>query len=224
MADIFSASSEFPTLVFRDTGRRLTLQGCVPLIAVRGVVLVNPAGRRAVDPDQAARTRIRSRGATDRDRGDAAGREGFPDRADRQRADAAGQQIMPVPGLARRIIPVQWQAVEVGLVTVTGQMLEMLSVPRAAALADVPVMIGLDTTDVEIYGRQKRGVASNHQGSAGRRPHVATWAVTEVVLAADLGDSTDDPRAPDLLRRALGCLPERARRTRARPYLLRDRS
>ncbi|HEY3649670.1 MAG TPA: hypothetical protein VGL33_16995, partial [Streptosporangiaceae bacterium] len=45
------------------------------------------------------------------------------------------------------------------------------------------------------------------------RPHVAAWAETEIVLAADLGDGTDDPRAtaPDLLRRALGCLPAAAR-------------
>src|SRR5207302_983534 len=36
---------------------------------------------------------------------------------------------------------------------------------------------------------------------------------TEIVLAADLGDGTDDPRAtaPDLLRRALACLPAAAR-------------
>ena len=34
-----------------------------------------------------------------------------------------------------------------------------------------------------------------------------------MVLAADLGDGTDDPRAtaPDLLRRALACLPAAAR-------------
>jgi hypothetical protein len=45
------------------------------------------------------------------------------------------------------------------------------------------------------------------------RPHVAAWAETEIVLAADLGSGTDDPRAsaPDLLRRALAALPERAR-------------
>jgi hypothetical protein len=38
---------------------------------------------------------------------------------------------------------------------------------------------------------------------------VAAWAEAETVLAADLGDGTDDPRAtaPGLLRRALGCLP-----------------
>jgi len=89
----------------------------------------------------------------------------------------------------------------------------MLPAPRAAALTDAPVTIDLDTTDVEVYGRKKRGVAYNHQGQRVGRPHVATWAEAEIVLAADLGDGTDDPRAtaPDLLRRALASLPERAR-------------
>jgi len=75
------------------------------------------------------------------------------------------------------------------------------------------VTIDLDATDVEVYGRKKRGVAYNHQGRRVGRPHVATWAETETVLAADLGSGTDDPRAsaPDLLRRALAGLPERAR-------------
>jgi hypothetical protein len=56
-------------------------------------------------------------------------------------------------------------------------------------------------------------VAYNHQGQRVGRPHVATWAETETVLAADLGTGTDDPRAsaPGLLRRALAGLPERAR-------------
>ena len=84
---------------------------------------------------------------------------------------------------------------------------------RAAALAGGPVTIDLDTTDVEVYGRKKRGVAYNHQGQRVGRPHVAAWAETEIVLAADLGDGTDDPRAtaPDLLRRALAALPAAAR-------------
>ena len=53
----------------------------------------------------------------------------------------------------------------------------------------------------------------NHQGQRVGRPHVASWAETEIVLAADLGDGTDDPRAtaPDLLRRALAALPAAAR-------------
>ena len=140
---------------------------------------------------------------------------------DRQRADAAGQQITPVPGLssttaaglARRIAPAQWQAVETGLAVVTERMLGLLPPERAAALAEGPVTIDLDTTDVEVYGRKKRGVAYNHQGQRVGRPHVATWAETEIVLAADLGSGTDDPRAtaPALLRRALACLPAAAR-------------
>jgi hypothetical protein len=94
-------------------------------------------------------------------------------------------------------------------------MLLLLPAPRAAALTDGPVTIDLDTTDVEVYGSKKRGVAYNHQGQRVGRPHVATWAETEVALAADLGDGTDDPRAtaPDLLRRALASLPQRARQS-----------
>jgi Transposase DDE domain group 1 len=147
--------------------------------------------------------------------------EDFLTGLDRQRADAAGQQLAPVPGLssttaaglARRITPGQWQAVETGLAAVTGRMLDLLPAPRAAALTEGPVTIDLDTTDVEVYGRKKRGVAYNYQGQRVGRPHVASWAETEITLAADLGDGTDDPRAtaPGLLRRALAALPERAR-------------
>ena len=66
---------------------------------------------------------------------------------------------------------------------------------------------------MEVYGRKKRDVAYNRQGQRVGRPHVASWAEAEIVLAADLGDGTDDPRAtaPDLLRRALAALPPRAR-------------
>jgi Transposase DDE domain group 1 len=147
--------------------------------------------------------------------------EDFLTGLDRQRADAAGQQIAPVPGLAsttaaglaRRLTPAQWQAVESGLAAVTSRMLSLLPAERAAALAGGPVTIDLDTTDVEVYGSKKRGVAYNYQGQRVGRPHVAAWAETEIVLAADLGDGTDDPRAtaPGLLRRALACLPAKAR-------------
>ena len=147
--------------------------------------------------------------------------EDFLTGLDRHRADAAGQQVTPVPGLAsttaaglaRRITPAQWRAVETGLAAVTGRMLGLLPAEQAAALTGGPVTIDLDATDVEVYGRKKRGVAYNHQGQRVGRPHVAAWAETEVVLAADLGGGTDDPRAtaPDLLRRALAALPPQAR-------------
>jgi hypothetical protein len=147
--------------------------------------------------------------------------EDFLTGLDRQRADQAGQLLAPVPGLssttaaglARRLTPGQWQAVETGLAAVTGRMLTLLPAARAAALTEGPVTIDLDTTDVEVYGRKKRGVAYNYQGQRVGRPHVASWAETEITLAADLGDGTDDPRAtaPDLLRRALAALPPRPR-------------
>jgi len=48
---------------------------------------------------------------------------------------------------------------------------------------------------VEGFGSKKQGVAYNHQGQQVGRPHVAIWAETETMLAADLGSGTDDVRA-----------------------------
>jgi hypothetical protein len=96
---------------------------------------------------------------------------------DRQRDDVAGQALAPVPGLsgstaaglARRLSPGQWRAVETGLGDVAAAALAALPARRVAALCE-RVTIDLDTTDVEVYGRHKRGVAFNHQGQrVGRR-------------------------------------------------------
>jgi hypothetical protein len=78
--------------------------------------------------------------------------------------------------------------------------------------------IDLDPTDVETYGAKKEGVAYNHQGQRVGRPHPAVWAETGLVLAADLGSGTDDPRpqAPDLIARAVAALPEGLGRPRVR--------
>jgi hypothetical protein len=144
---------------------------------------------------------------------------------DRHRCDAAGQVLTPVPGLcsttaaglARRMDAGQWAGVETGLGAVTEQVLARLPEARAAALVET-VTIDLDTTDVEVYGRRKAGVAYNYQGQRVGRPHVATWAETGVTLAAQLGSGTDDPRpeAPGLLRRALTSLPRGVRRVALR--------
>ena len=115
---------------------------------------------------------------------------------DRQRADAAGQQITPVPGLAsttaaglaRRLTPAQWQAVESGLAAVTSRMLSLLPAQRVAALADGLVTIDLDTTDVEVSTDARSAawrINTRASGSAarnsrpGRRPRLPwlpTWA------------------------------------------------
>jgi hypothetical protein len=147
---------------------------------------------------------------------------------DRHRADTSGQALTPVPGLAsttaaglaRRFTEGQWAAVETGLgevhATALG-LLEQVAPDRAQALAE-DVTIDMDTTDVEVYGRLKHGVAFHHQGQRVGRPHVAAWADTAVVLAADLGEGRDDPRATcaELLSRALAALPAPARAGRIR--------
>ncbi len=135
---------------------------------------------------------------------------------DRQCADVAGQALVPVAGLAsttatglaRRVSPEQWAAVETGVATVTHRMLDRLPAKRREALL-ASVTIDLDVTDVEVYGRKKRGVAYNYQGQRCGRPHVASWAELEVALAANLLAGDEDPRAdaPGLLRRALAALP-----------------
>jgi len=119
---------------------------------------------------------------------------------DRLCADGAGQALVPVAGLgsrtaaglARRISPEQWAAVETGVATVTARMLERLPPGGRQAMLR-SVTIDLDTTDVEVYGRKKRGVA-NYQGQRVGRPHVASWAELEVMLAADLLAGDQDPR------------------------------
>jgi len=139
---------------------------------------------------------------------------------DRQRADAAGQVLSPVPGLAsttaaglaRRIDGQQWRRVEKGVATATARMFGMLP-PKRKALLTREATIDIDASDVEVYGRKKRGVAHNYAGARCGRPHVASWAETNTVLAADLLSGDVDPRASAvmLLRRAVVALPPRVR-------------
>jgi hypothetical protein len=144
---------------------------------------------------------------------------------DRQRADVVGQVITPVPGLssttaaglARRFTDPQWTAVETGVAQVTQRMLERVPTARRTRLC-AAATIDLDASDVEVYGRKKRGVAYNHEGRRVGRVHVASWAEVETVLAGELLSGNDDPRAhaAELLRRALAALPEQARAGRVR--------
>ncbi|MGH3845230.1 MAG: hypothetical protein ACRDS0_27940 [Pseudonocardiaceae bacterium] len=95
---------------------------------------------------------------------------------DRQRTDVAGQVLAPVAGLssttaaglARRITDAQWAQLETGLARVTERVLGRVSVARRARLCE-SVTIDLDATDVEVYGRKKRGWTSTIMGCATRR-------------------------------------------------------
>jgi Transposase DDE domain group 1 len=137
---------------------------------------------------------------------------------DRVRADQAGQLLVPVPGLAtstaagiaRRFTEQHWRGAEAGLAAATARMVSLLPAERAAELAGGPVTIDVDATDVEVYGSKKRGAAYNYQGQRAGRPHVASWAETEIPLAADLLSGDQDPRSHvvSLLHRALAALPQ----------------
>jgi Transposase DDE domain group 1 len=140
---------------------------------------------------------------------------------DRVRADQAGQLVTPVPGLAtstaagiaRRFTQEHWRGAEAGLARATAAMIGLLPAERAAELAEGPVTIDIDATDVEVYGSKKRGVAYNYQGQRAGRPHVASWAETEIPLAAGLLSGDQDPRShvTGLLGRALAAVPQAVR-------------
>jgi len=142
---------------------------------------------------------------------------------DPQRLDVAAQRLSALPvlpsttagGLARRFDADRLAGIEAGSARVVARAFELLPAARREALRAGPVTIDLDSTDVEVYGRRKQGVAYNYQGQRVGRPHVATWAQAGLALAADLLGGKDDvrPAAGQLLRRALAALPAAVRDT-----------
>jgi len=122
---------------------------------------------------------------------------------DRRRADAVGEALSAVPtpastttaGLAARFSPQQVIAVEDGLATLIGRVMQLLPVRRRVVLQAGPATIDLDGTEVECYGRAKDGICFNYLGQRAGRPHVASWAEAGMVLAADLLAGDEDPRA-----------------------------
>jgi len=107
---------------------------------------------------------------------------------DRHRADAAAQVLSAVPAVAS---------------TTAGGLTRCFG----------PDRVDLDSTDVEVYGRRKRGVDYNYQGQRAGRPHLATWADTGFTLAGDLLTGVQDVRAHSsaLLARAMAALPDEVR-------------
>jgi hypothetical protein len=91
----------------------------------------------------------------------------FVNATDRHRADTAAQALSAVPavasttagGLARRFISDRVAGIEAGNATVVARGWSLLGEQRRTALLRDPVSIDLDATDVEVYGRHKRGVA-----------------------------------------------------------------
>ncbi|MGC4190552.1 MAG: IS1380 family transposase [Thermomicrobiales bacterium] len=139
---------------------------------------------------------------------------------DRQRADVAASRLSSAPllasttaaGLARRFGPEHLAGVESALADLAQRAVALLPAERKTALS-AKATIDLDSTDVEVYGSKKEGVACNYRGQRSGRPHLATWAEAGLTVAADLLAGNDDvrPRAADMLRRALAGIPESIR-------------
>jgi len=109
--------------------------------------------------------------------------------------------------------------IEAGKTTIIARGWARLPEQRRTAVLAGRVGIDLDSTDVEVYGRRKRGVAYNCQGQRAGRPHLATWADTGLTLAGDLLTGVQDVRAHSsaLLARAVAALPDEVRPGSATP-------
>jgi hypothetical protein len=139
---------------------------------------------------------------------------------DRQRADVAAVELSAVPalasttaaGLARRFGPEHLAGLEAAVADLVRCSFDLLPIERRVELG-ASVTVDLDSTDVEVYGSKKQGVAYNYAGQRAGRPHLATWAEAGLTTAADLLAGNDDvrPRAADMLRRGLAGIPEPVR-------------
>jgi hypothetical protein len=135
---------------------------------------------------------------------------------DRQRADVAATELSAVPAipattagsLARRFGAEQLAGVETANAEVIARAVALMSGSRRAKLATT-LTIDMDSTDVEVYGSRKQGVAYNYAGQRAGRPHLATWAEAGLSVAADLLAGNDDvrPRTAGMLARAISAIP-----------------
>jgi hypothetical protein len=138
---------------------------------------------------------------------------------DHQRRDEAGRPLRAlgeIPasttfiGRAKRFGAAVFSGIERANAALVRRWWDLLPEPRRAKLSSTRPTIDLDPTDVEVYGAAKEGVGFNYQGQRVGRPHPAVWAEAGVVLCADLGSGSSDPRpqARSLIRRAVTALPK----------------
>jgi hypothetical protein len=129
---------------------------------------------------------------------------------DRLRADTAGQELVSVPtpasttaaGVAARFTPQHLAGIETGLAVLHQRVLAGVGQVRRSSLLR-EVTLDLDATDVEVYGRCKRGCGYTYQGQRAYRPDIAFWAELGLITSSlwwwhrrPEGDRRDRRRAP----------------------------
>jgi Transposase DDE domain group 1 len=146
---------------------------------------------------------------------------------DRARDDTAAVELRSVrtpPAsttartLAQRFGPDELAGIEAAWVETTARAVALCDPADRARLTGQRPTIDIDSTEIEVYGRQKQGVAYNYLGQLAGRVLLATWAEAGVALAAQTMAGNDDPRpaAPDVAIAAIGGLPAGLERPRVR--------
>lgn len=137
--------------------------------------------------------------------------DGF--RADRAagalRAVAVPPASTTAATLARRFGPDELAGIEAAWVETTARAMQLAAPAERQRLVAERPTIDLDSTEIEVFGRTKRGVAYNYLGQLAGRVLLATWADAGVALASDLMAGNDDcrPAAPDVIAAAIAGLP-----------------
>lgn len=124
---------------------------------------------------------------------------------DRQRVDVAAVALSAVEvwatttaaGLARRFGSEHLAGLETAAAVLADPAFDMLPAQRGVKLS-ARATVDLDSTDVEVYGSKKQGVAYHYAGQRSGRPHLAIWAEAGLTIAADLlaGNDDVDPAPP----------------------------
>lgn len=146
---------------------------------------------------------------------------------DRARADGAAGSLRAVAEppasttartLAQRFGPDELAGIEAAWVETAARALGLAAPSERARLAGVRPTVDVDSTEIEVFGRTKAGVAYNYLGQLAGRVLLGTWAEAGVALAATTMAGNDDPRpaAPDVVAAAVAGLPAGLGRPRVR--------
>ncbi len=146
---------------------------------------------------------------------------------DRVRSDGAGGALRAVPvppasttarTLAQRFGPEELAGIEAAWAEITARAVGLIDPAQRAGLCAERPTIDLDSTEIEVFGRHKRGVAYNYLGQLAGRVLLGTWAEAGVALAATTMAGNDDPRpaAGDVVGAAIAGLPCGLERPRVR--------